>query len=263
MVSVSVSEELVPSQIAELASGPNPQCRIWPLLRHSFKEFSLAKWALPNVTWTFLCSVPGGSGPMSCCRKEQWSCWKNHLYDTPQAAFQPDMKHISWGYAKGQCSVSAAIISAFHTVLTFSSVCLRDSLSWERGGQESISSSISLCSWWSSALVQRVLSTGSVQQSLNQPTGKAWAEEDPWGALIRRPRKETKPLVYGAGLRLRRCGRSTWVTDLHCWFSLTITLSVCTSFCALCSCCSCFLFLGYVCHGTLVTSLSMVVPSLV
>lgn len=44
-----VSEELVPGQIAELASGSNPQCKIWPLLRHNFKEFPLAKWALPKV----------------------------------------------------------------------------------------------------------------------------------------------------------------------------------------------------------------------
>lgn len=45
-----VSEELVPGQVDELASGPNPQCRIQPLLRHNFKEFLLAMWALPNVT---------------------------------------------------------------------------------------------------------------------------------------------------------------------------------------------------------------------
>lgn len=146
-------------------------------------------------------------------------------------------------YTKGQYSVSAAIISVLHIVLTvFSSLCLRNSFAWKRDEWENINSTISLCSWWSSALV---LSTEPVQQLLNQPTGicEIWAEG------VREPREETKPLVYGAGLRLRRCGRPAWVTDLHCWFSLSITLSVCTSFSALCSCCSCFLSLGYVCHG--------------
>lgn len=84
---------------------------------------------------------------MSCFRKEQWSCWKDHLFDAPQAAFQPDMKQTSQKYAKGQYCVSAAIISLFHTVLMFSSICLRDYFSWERDGQENIDSTISLCSW--------------------------------------------------------------------------------------------------------------------
>lgn len=142
-----VSEELVPGQVAELASGPDPQCGIRPLLRQNFKEFPLARWALPSVTRTFFLLVPGRSSPMSCFRKEQWSCWKDHLFDAPQAAFQPDMKQTSQKYAKGQYCVSAAIISLFHTVLMFSSICLRDYFSWERDGQENIDSTISLCSW--------------------------------------------------------------------------------------------------------------------
>lgn len=166
-----------------------------PLLRYSFKDFPLAKWALLSVTWTFLFPAPGRNSPMSCSRKEQWSCWQEHLFDPPQAPFQPDMKQPPRRRAKGQYCTSATIISVIHTALTIVSIGLRHPFSWESDVQEDIDPIcchiISLCGWGSSAVTPRVFSAGSVQQSLNQPTGicKTWAED------LRGTRKQTKPSV--------------------------------------------------------------------